>query len=306
MKTASCTKPTSRGALLLALLCLVLTVFPLFGRADTGPKPTLTIVVKHPPQEEYYLDLLLPEKKGSFDNLQEHRDEYDAAKLDRLHSLEKEGWYPALAGYTAAPLFGDLIGERDGETMRHVFSYHGVPDRFRIAIVTPDNCLIVSDEVQTKAFYAVVSCDYAAADLAAAEQDPVRPDPSFVDYHPRWWLDYLRQFAATCLPTLLIEGILLLLFRFSLRRNAALFLGVNVGTQLLLTALSGTVFLFCGLEEALWSVLAAEAGIFLIETLVYARWLRGHTPRRRILYALAANAASALAGFLSLFISGVW
>ncbi len=306
MKVHSRRIHSRRYAVLFFLLCLLFVTCPFFGRADMGPKPTLTIVVKHPPEEEYYLDLLLPEK-GDFDNLQERRSDYDAAKLELLHSCENEGWYPALAGGSVSvPLFGDLIGERDGASMRHVFSYLGVPDRFRVAIVTPDNRIIVSEEIRTHAFYAVVSCDYAVADLAAEEQAPEYPDPSFADYHPQWWLDYLRQFASTCLPTLVIECLLLLAFRFSLRRNAVLFFGVNIGTQILLTALTGTVFLLDGLHAALWSILVGEAVVFLLESFVYARWLQGYTARRRIVYALTANAVSALAGFFALFLTGGW
>ena len=51
-------------------------------------------------------------------------------------------------------------------------------------------------------------------------------------------LSYLKQFASSLLPTLLLEGILLLPFGFWDRRNAKLFFGVNIGTQLLLTVVT--------------------------------------------------------------------
>ena len=38
--------------------------------ADTGPKPTPTIQVTHPPEDLYCLGLLVPaEKAGDYDNL---------------------------------------------------------------------------------------------------------------------------------------------------------------------------------------------------------------------------------------------
>lgn len=152
MKVHSRRIHSRRYAVLFFLLCLLFVTCPFFGRADMGPKPTLTIVVKHPPEEEYYLDLLLPEK-GDFDNLQERRSNYDAAKLELLHSCENEGWYPALAGGSVSvPLSGDLIGERDGASMRHVFSYLGVPDHFRVAIVTPDKLPFSSASISVPKF----------------------------------------------------------------------------------------------------------------------------------------------------------
>lgn len=45
------------------------------------------------------------------------------------------------------------------------------------------------------------------------------------------WRGYAAQFLATLLPILAIEGLLFLLFRLWSRRNALVFLGVNLLTQ---------------------------------------------------------------------------
>ena len=77
-------------------------------------------------------------------------------------------------------------------------------------------------------------------------------------------LSYLKQFASSLLPTLLLEGILLLPFGFWDRRNARLFLGVNIGTQLLLTVVTAACMrmgmpfyrylVFAPLELVIWII----------------------------------------------------
>ena len=48
-------KKTLRFCVLLILSATLLTISAF---ADTGPKPQLTVVVTHPPEELYYLDIL--------------------------------------------------------------------------------------------------------------------------------------------------------------------------------------------------------------------------------------------------------
>ena len=44
-------------AIFLVLILAVIAALPAF--ADTGPKPSLTLTVKNPPDEPYYIDLLM-------------------------------------------------------------------------------------------------------------------------------------------------------------------------------------------------------------------------------------------------------
>ena len=112
---------------------------------------------------------------------------------------------------------------------------------------------------------------------------------------------YLLQFLATLVPTLLIEGILLLLFRYSWKENWKAFLLVNLVTQGVLAAASSVLNLQNG--AALWNyflfLLPMEAAILLIEIYLYAGrgLLTGHSRGRAALYAVAANLASAVLGY---------
>ncbi|HIZ56195.1 MAG TPA: hypothetical protein H9671_08350, partial [Firmicutes bacterium] len=77
-------------------VCLVLMLLTLQVSADMGPKPRLTITVTNPPQEPYYLDLLVQNEGGYEPELDPQ--EYQASMLEDLRSLESEGWYPAYSG----------------------------------------------------------------------------------------------------------------------------------------------------------------------------------------------------------------
>jgi len=264
---------------LLVLPVLFSILFPLPTRADVGPKPELIIVVKNPPEQEYYLDLLVPEPDDPFNNL-DHQAIYDQVKLDLLKHYEIDGWTPALVRGTGVPMSGNLVGERMGSTMRHTFGYVGVPDEFKIILVTPEAELVVSRVVSRSAFQETMTYDYATGEV----QQRSLP------------LAYLRQFLATCLPTLLIEGAVLLLFRYSLRRNWKSVLTVNVITQVFLTAVFGTTLLRHGTFSAFLLFVPVEIAILLGETIAYSFLLREHGRKRAVLYAVVANLCSAIIG----------
>ena len=264
-------------------LLLCLCFLPTAVRADVGPKPQLTIYVEHPPEEPYYLDLLIPEGEGgSYDNLSGGI--YGPAILSHLHDWEGEGWYPAFAGGTKAPLFGDIIPE-EGNIFR--FTYFGLPETFRIAAATAEGGQATAEAFTRTAFYTNLTYDFASNTLSRATPG---------------WLAWLIQLLSTLIPTLVAEGLLLLLFGFSLRENWVPFLLVNLVTQaaLHLVVGSGFVTLASGFAFYLVIMVPAEAVVFALEALAYAFLLRGGGRRRRVLYALAANTASMALGFLAL------
>ncbi len=282
MKPFDTARPLRSGARLALCLCLLLALFPAVAQADMGPKPRITVVVENPPQEEYYLDLLVPE--GDYDNLGDRRAQCDPQKLVLLANYREEGWHAGLTVGTRAPMWGDLQGVAQGESRRHIFGYFGVPDRFKLLLATPEGELRVSDWVDRVTFQTTLTYDYQTGQLT----------------RPSIWLAYLRQFAVTLLPTLLIEGVLLFAFRFPLRKNWLVFLLVNLGTQLFLTATLGRRLLLHGLIASYMALVPLELVVAGAETLLYLYLLRGQGRGRRVAYALTANAASALAGWFLL------
>ena len=292
-----------KRAPLRALVCALLTSLALttVALADFGPKPQLTVRVENAPQELYYLDLLAEgdwdaEDTDSDNGIERSyygkEDTLDPDLLALLRENVPEGWHACVAqGTTGAPIYGELYAESTDASGNdlHIFAYHGVPSTYRIILVTESGKVWLSDALERRVLQSSVTVHWADD----AESTTVTV-PSTVT-------GYLLQFLATLVPTLLIEGILLLLFRYSWKENWKAFLLVNLVTQGVLAAASSVLNLQNG--AALWNyflfLLPMEAAILLIELYLYAGrgLLTGHSRGRAALYAVAANLASAVLGY---------
>lgn len=275
-------KKTPAVSLLLFLLLFILTVPAL---ADMGPKPQLTVYLRGAPEASYYLDLLYEgDGQSLHDNLPgEERAALDASLLAALRAAKPEGWSLVLTDGTVAPCWGSLTGERQsGDTAHHTFSYMGLPKTYRVLVVTAAGDSWLSPVLTRPVLQSSLTVDWASKTVI----------------HPPVILAYGAEFLATCLPTLLIEGLLLLLFGFSLRRNGKVFLLVNLATQLL-------VFLILGISAVRSSIgfsyyllfFPTEIIVAAAETLVYHRYLTGQSRRRAVWYGVTANICSAALGF---------
>lgn len=292
-------KRASLRALICALLAsLVLTTFAF---ADSGPKPQLTVRVKNAPQEPYYLDLLAEgdwdaEDMDSNDGIEQNyygkEDTLDPDLLALLRENVPAGWHACVAqGTTGAPMWGELYAESTDASGNdlHIFAYHGVPSTYRIILVTQAGKVWVSEALERKVLQSSVTVHWADD----AESTTVTV-PSTI-------IGYLLQFLATFVPTLLIEGILLLLFQYSWKRNWKAFLLVNVLTQGLLAVASSSVTAHSGVSA--WYLfcffLPAEFVVMLVEVFLYSGrgLLTGHSKGRAALYAVTANFASAVLGY---------
>ena len=98
-----------------------------------------------------------------------------------------------------------------------------------------------------------------------------------------------------------IEGALLLLFRYSWKKNWEAFLLVNVLTQGFLAVASVSVTAHSGVSAwyFFFFLLPAELIILLVELYLYAGCglLTGHSKGRAAAYAITANLASAVLGY---------
>ncbi|MDD2393825.1 MAG: hypothetical protein PHV88_07185 [Eubacteriales bacterium] len=271
-----------RVMLALPALIVVLFVTGISVHADAGPKPSVTILVQNSGGEKYYLDLLVP-FDGEYSNISEdEKDEYDPDMLGVLEEYESGGWYAALSRGTNVPLFGDLEGVEEDGVLRHRFSYI-IPERFKVIIVDADLDVMISDEISPKVFNETIYLDYESMEMRRVEQG---------------FLPYLKQFAGTFIPTIFIEGILLLVFGFSLRKNWKVFLLLNLVTQIILTVVMSLVLINFGLITSYFIFIPVEVVIILIEAVVLTKMLKEHRTSRRLIYALIANLASAAAGFV--------
>lgn len=153
---------------------------------------------------------------------------------------------------------------------------------FRVAVLHEDNTLLVTDEAEriVKMQTFTVNAETGAISTLGL------------------WFGLFKQFLCTFVFTLLIELVVLLMFRFKLGDNIGTFLLVNLATQALMTLTYGRILLVDGWGQAFFWAFAIEAIIFVAESLAYARFLRGHSRVRRVAYAITANLASFVIGAL--------
>ena len=268
-------------ALPLALLCALLLVLP--ARADMGPKPDLTVTVVNAPEGLCYVDLLY---QGGGDNLHSDLDVsgYDQDLIASLHTLEGDGWVLACTtGTSGAPIFGDLLPNEAGQ---YVYSYFGLPQTFRLAAATAGGAQATEESYTRTRFHTNLVYDWSSNTLSELTPTPVY---------------YLAQLASTLIPTLILEGIVLLLFGFRQKRTWLVFLLVNLVTQVgLHLVCNGQVLAATQGSFHYYLLLMAlpELVILAVETVAYQVLLREHTHGRRAGYALCANLASFLIGFL--------
>ena len=291
-------KKSLRTGILLLLAMMLLTVSAL---ADSGPKAQLTVKVENAPSEPYYLDLL---EKGDYQGhtygsgdgddtysgidwsySEEEIAALDDELLDALRAAVPEGWHACTAqGTNGAPMWGDLAGEDTGlGTRLHTFGYHGVPDTYRIILVTKSGESWVSDTLHRATLQSSVRVDWAKRTASA----------------PSAATAYLLQFFCTLLPTLLIEGVLLLAFGYRSRRSLLVFLLVNLVTQGGFALYLAVTVLNHGVSG--WSLLfyiPIELIIMVVELLAYRRLLTEKSRGLAVGYAVAANVCSATVGLL--------
>jgi len=285
------------------LVCALLASLALttFAFADNGPKPQLIVRVKNAPQEPYYLDLLA---KGDWDtedgnridgidwNYDGKEDTLDPDLLALLRDNVPAGWHACVAqGTTGAPMWGELYAEgtdASGNAL-HWFGYVGVPSTYRIILVTESGKVWVSDILNRRVLQSSVTVNWSD-DTSAVTVSVPSTIPG-----------YLLQFVATLVPTLLIEGIILLLFQYSWKQNWMAFLSVNLFTQGLLAIASSKLAIQRGLSMFGYLVvfLPAELLILIVEAYLYAGcgMLEGHSKKRAAAYAVTANLVSAILGY---------
>jgi len=90
-------------------------------------------------------------------------------------------------------------------------------------------------------------------------------------------LAFLILFVCTCLKALIVEGLVLLLFRFDMERDGVPFLAINIFTQAFLSLLLAAVLYSRGRVEAVLAYLLLELIILIAEVYLYANFLEQHS-----------------------------
>lgn len=248
--------------------------------ADMGSKPRVKISITNPPKENYYLDLLYKpsQSESVYKNLE---DVCDPKMLDLLFSYTDEGLYPAFAHGTPSPMWGSLLPNENGN---HIFSYVGVPDEFKIIIVTESGEVKVSDIIKRNTMEISLNLNY---DDMSYTTRPV-------------WKAYLCQLAVTLPFTIIIEFLILILFGFKLKPNFKPFLTINIVTQIILSLSLSASFIYGGSLGITFAFIPLEIAVTLIECLYYKNHLVGKNVLRNLIYGITANLATALLTFVNI------
>ncbi|MGI5849651.1 MAG: hypothetical protein ACOX8Q_06270 [Christensenellales bacterium] len=114
-----------------------------------------------------------------------------------------------------------------------------------------------------------------------------------------WFLQLLKTYTAT----ILIEGIILLLFGFKLKENGKPFLLVNLCTQIIMIVSLGLIMVYGGLMMCLLSFIYIEIGIITIKYFAYKKLLQREGKDCIIGYTVTASLFSMTATFIILFSS---
>lgn len=247
--------------------------------ANSAP-PDYRIEVKiiNGPDEVYYLDLL---ERTDSSRAKNPPQGLDPELLAAMKEAEPPGWRSCTLSAMGSYYDGDIIG-KDGI---HVFHGMDTPKIFRILIVTKSGETWVSEPMKREVMQSAVTVDWA--------KGTARMSPK--------WAAFTIQLLSTLIPTLVIEGLILLAFGLSSKRNWLVFLIVNLATQGILSAVLANGLIqrefFYVMSFALLLMIPIEILIAVVEANIYKSKFCGCTKRRAFWYGIAANAASYASGW---------
>lgn len=283
---------------LLIITLVLFLIMPITSiNADIGPKPTLDIEVVYKGNHDLQIEFI---RKGNINtsDLREFDEyfSYDEVLFNFLVDKDFEGYVSAYI-YGAAPYGIRKVTEDNKEVFKATYLY---PNNAKILIHDKTtNQIIITKEFSQKAFNAKVVIDLKdILDEEVYLEPKVVSDTVILVKETHQLTLGISLLVLRIVLTIGIELFVLFLFRYKLK-NSYLFVGLaNLVTQITLSIIlfifvytSGTLFYITMLILGELIVISAEAIFYLI-------FLKEHSKKRAILYALIANLLTIAIGLL--------
>lgn len=275
----------------LLLIFLLVPLLSVTAHADCGPKPSTTITVHTGGGERAVVTLLSEQENcGPYGRVGPGE---EPPEYTELNAVEAEAW-DVFRDYRDPDGFSFL-----GELWDSNVTWgYWPPETFKIAVYYPDyNVLWVSeDPYERYAFHSDYRLNLPALGAGAqnGEVDMVLKKESDIpeELFGLLWRIFL---------TIVIELSVARIFGFNSKRQKRVLLRVNLITQVGLNLLLWVWYYWSGPLTAMIGLAAAELVVLTAESIAYLRWLRDDEGVLRTLgYALCANLASVVVGFLFL------
>lgn len=270
------------------LLCLAIALaLPVSARADTGPKPSVTITIEGLPAGTLCYGTLLSERESTGPATA-----YDGTN-DYYYGDEDLRWvWQTFVDYQDADGFYYLQRHWDCSEGEFRWGYYP-PSTFKVLLYFPaEGTFAVSEVLERYAFDSYFTVSLSGLDIGTVTAQEVLYVEKSYDF--TWELISL---AARILMTIAIELAIALLFGYRQKKQIILLAVVNVVTQVLLNVALNYVNYTSGQQAfVIWYVLL-ELAVFTVEAVLYWDLIPRYAqkPTRRgvaVLYALIANAAS--------------
>ena len=235
---------------------IVCAAFCIPVSADVGPKPTLKVRIKNPPDTAYHVALLTYRSR---EPSQEEIEKYIGKYYDN-------GYY----------LFWSPVGKNVQDSNESgIYRFHYmVPSEFKVIVLTDDGTKYVSNEIARKGFHTECTFDI---------QTGVLKEDFITEYN-------VKRYAVSAVLCFIItiesEMLALFWFRLSFKKCLKHFFLINIITQIFLNVV--TIFI-----NNIWVWAAAEVLIITVESLYYRKRLITRNgelfPKRNVCYGIVAN-----------------
>lgn len=296
-------------SVLTMMLCslTVIMIFPVTANADMGPKASVRIIFENMGSELCY-GTLLSQKPSTgpasvWDGNEEYarhneNENYDNETFDYrtwkafVEYKDTDGYYFLQEGWTVS------------ETKQISWTYYP-PDSFKILLYYPETqTFVVSGIYERYAFDTYYTVDMNGVNIGSVNyNEEMSTDERIEAYRSYNFRVEIISLIARILITIAIETVIALLFGFRKKNQFVLLIAVNTATQILLNVILNVINYSSGELAFTVFYILLEIAVFVIEALLYCRFLKKkiENPKENWfywLYALIANAVSFGAGFI--------